>query len=261
MMGIMEQHQLSDQSKKFIDDLRLYLFSSGKNDQEINEIAEELEVHLIEAEMHGKSLEQIVGASPKEYMMNISNEMKADYKVWAKYIPLIVMGTMSFLILGDLLQGPLSYSLLQIIGTILFSMMFIGGVFMTFRYVASNRVSRVKEFLIMLLPVLISMIFFVGLLAVDSFYKTPTIDFNWLGSIVIGFIVFSFVVLFSIWSKTAVMLVILIALHLPTFILSFTSFGEEVRLIIGMAITYLLIGIYLFFEFKKLKRKKVTDNE
>ena len=38
-----EQLQLSDKSKKFIDDLRLYLFSSGKNDQEIKEIAEELE--------------------------------------------------------------------------------------------------------------------------------------------------------------------------------------------------------------------------
>ena len=41
------QMELSDKSRKFIDDLRLYLFSSGKNDQEIREIAEELEDHLM----------------------------------------------------------------------------------------------------------------------------------------------------------------------------------------------------------------------
>ncbi|MDI7744175.1 DUF1129 family protein [Lysinibacillus fusiformis] len=252
----MEQHLLSDQSRKFIDDLRLYLFSSGKNDHEINEIAEELEMHLIEAEMHGKSIEKIVGSSPKEYMINISNEMKTDYRQWAKYVPLIVISAMSFLILGDLLQGTLSYSILEIMGTVLFSLMFMGGVFIAFRYVASNQVSRLKEFLIMLLPIMISMIFFVVLIVVDSIYKTPIIDFNWFGSIVIGLIALSFVVLFSIWAKTAVMLVILIALHLPAFILSFTSFGEVPRLIIGMVITYILIGLYLFWELKKLKGKK-----
>jgi len=252
----MEQHLLSDQSRKFIDDLRLYLFSSGKNDHEINEIAEELEMHLIEAEMHGKSIEKIVGSSPKEYMINISNEMKTDYRQWAKYVPLIVISAMSFLILGDLLQGTLSYSILEIMGTVLFSLMFMGGVFIAFRYVASNQVSRLKEFLIMLLPIMISMIFFVVLIVVDSIYKTPVIDFNWFGSIVIGLIALSFVVLFSIWAKTAVMLVILIALHLPAFILSFTSLGEVPQLIIGMVITYILIGLYLFWELKKLKGKK-----
>ena len=46
----MVQMELSDKSRKFIDDLRLYLFSSGKNDQEIKEITEELEDHLHEAE-------------------------------------------------------------------------------------------------------------------------------------------------------------------------------------------------------------------
>lgn len=252
----MEQHLLSNQSKKFIDDLRLYLFSSGKNDHEINEIAEELELHLIEAEMHGKSIEKIVGSSPKEYMITISKEMKTDFRQWAKYVPLIVTSAMSFSILGDLLQGTLSYSALEITGTILFSLMFMGGVFLTFRCVASKQLSRFKEFLIMLLPIMISMIFFVGLIVVDSIYKTPIIDFNWIGSITVGVIALSFVVLFSIWAKTAVMLVILIALHLPEFILSFTSFGEVEQLIIGMIITYLLIGLYLFLEFRKLKRKK-----
>ena len=89
----MVQMELSDKSRKFVDDLRLYLFSSGKNDQEIREIAEELEDHLHEAERNGKSIEQIVGASPKEYMVSISSEMNIDYRALAKYIPLIFIGS------------------------------------------------------------------------------------------------------------------------------------------------------------------------
>ena len=59
----------------------------------LREITEELEDHLYEAELSGKSIERIIGASPKEYMMSISTEMKTDYKAWAKYIPLIIIGS------------------------------------------------------------------------------------------------------------------------------------------------------------------------
>lgn len=42
--------KLSPESRKFIEDLRLYLFSTGKSDQEIEDIVAELEDHLWEAE-------------------------------------------------------------------------------------------------------------------------------------------------------------------------------------------------------------------
>lgn len=252
----MEERQLTDQSKKFIDDLRLYLFSSGKNDQEINEIAEELEDHLVDAELNEKSIQHIVGSSPQEYMTSISNEMANDYKAWAKYVPLIVMGTISFPVLGDIMEGKLSYSLLQIIGTVLYSIIFIGGIFTIFRYVAKRQLSRAVEFLLLLVPTFISMLFFVGVIVADMFYQTPVIGFGMFGSIIVAIIVLLFVILFSIWAKTAVLPVVLIALHLPTFLLSFTSLSEGVRLITGMIITYLLIGTYLFFEFRRLKRIK-----
>lgn len=41
---------LSSKSKSFLEDLRVYLFSSGKNSDGIESIVEELEVHLMEAE-------------------------------------------------------------------------------------------------------------------------------------------------------------------------------------------------------------------
>ncbi|MEH7491356.1 HAAS domain-containing protein [Neobacillus niacini] len=256
----MVEYQLSGKSKKFIDDLKLYLFSSGKNEKETKEITEELEVHLYEAEQNGKSINQIVGASPKEYMMSISSEMKTDYRAWAKYVPLIIIGAMSFSILGDLIQGPLSYSLLKIIGTIVNSILFFGGVMIAFRYVARNQVSKIKEFLIFLLPIMISMLFIGALLLVDSIYKTPVIDFGYTGSLLIGFIFLCFIIFFSIWAKTAVLLVTIIALHLPTYILSLTTLNEEAQLISSMLATYLIMGLYLFYVVKKTKNnKEVTE--
>lgn len=252
----MVENQLSVKSKKFIDDLRLYLFSCGKNDHEIKEITEELEVHLYEAEQNGKSIDQIVGASPKEYMMSISTEMKTDYRAWAKYFPLIIIGSMSFSIFGDLIQGTLHYSLLKIIGTIIYSIMFLGGVMLAYRYVAKNQVSRIKEFFILLLPIMISMLFIGGVLIVDSLYKTPIIDFGFIGSYLIGFLFLCFIIFFSVWAKTAVLPVTLIALHLPTYMLSFTAFKEVTQLITSMVITYLLIGLYLLYVVKKAKSNK-----
>lgn len=254
----MVEYQLSDKSEKFIDDLKLYLFSSGKNNQEIKEITEELEVHLYEAERNGKSIDQIVGSSPKDYMMSISNEMKTDYRAWAKYVPLIIIGSLSYSIFGDLLKGTLSYSLFKIIGTVLYSLMFLGGVMYAFRYVARNQVSRIKEFLVLLLPIMISMLFIGAVLLLDVIYKTPMIDFGMVGSYLIGFIFLCCIIFFSVWAKTAVLPVTIVALHLPTFMLSFTSFKEETQLITGMVITYLLIGLYLLYVVKKAKNNKVV---
>lgn len=249
------QLELSDKSRKFIGDLKLYLFSSGKNELEIKNITEELEEHLYDAELNGKSIDQIIGVSPKEYIMSISTEMKTDYKAWAKYIPLIIIGAMSFIVLGDFLQGTLRYSLLKIIGTLIYSIIFIVGLFTAFRYMAGNQVSKIKGYLILLLPIFISTLFFGGVIIADSIYNTPIVVFGVLGSILIGLLFLSFVVLISIWAKTAVLPVIIFAYHLPTILLSLTSINEGMQLIIGFVITYLLIGVYLLYVVKKDKRE------
>ena len=249
----MEQFQLSNKSEKFIEDLKLYLFSSGKNEREINEIAKELEDHLYEAELNGKSIEQIIGRSPKDYMQSISDELKTDYKAWLKYLPLIVLGTISFSVLGDLLYGTLRYSVLQIMGTVIYCMLFFAGVMFAFRHTARNQVSKRREFIILLLPILISMMAFLGLTIADTFYPTPIISFGVLGSTIIGFLFLFFIIGFSIWAKTAFLPVCLMAIHLPGFVLSHTSLDEVLQLIISLVVTYVLIGAYLYYELKKVR--------
>jgi hypothetical protein len=44
--------KLSRESRDFLENLRLYLFSSGKNEKEMEEIIEELEDHLYGGSWH-----------------------------------------------------------------------------------------------------------------------------------------------------------------------------------------------------------------
>lgn len=144
-----KERNLSEKSKAFLENLRLYLFSKGKNSAEIEDIIEELEVHLLEAEKSGKPIEKIIGKSPKEYMEMVSDEMAIDYRTWIKYIAFIILGSFSFTIFRDLLKGSLSYSVLEIVGHIAIGIIFIISVFTGFKYISTTNLSIMKQGLIL----------------------------------------------------------------------------------------------------------------
>lgn len=248
------EEKLSANSTRFVENLRVYLFSSGKKDEEIDDIIHELEDHLYEAELKGKSIEKIIGSSPKEYMQSISKEMNTDYKGWAKYIPLLIVGSFSYTVFKDLLSGPLSYGILTIIGSIIYSLLFFAGVMAALRYTASRQVTRKKEFFIFLLPTVLSTLFIGAILLIDLLYPSPIIEFGVLGSSIIGILLLISISIFSIWTKTAILPVTLLALYLPELALSQTSLNEVTRMIISMITTYIIIGAYLLII---LKREKV----
>src|SRR5699024_6564428 len=137
----MNNKNLSQESKQFLENLRVYLFSSGKNWTETEEIIEELETHLMEAEQNSKSTERIIGKSPKEYMESLSEEMAIDYRMWMKYIVLIMLGMLSIDILPDVMEGGLSYSLLMLLGNIAIGVIFLTSVFTVFKYIATHGTS------------------------------------------------------------------------------------------------------------------------
>ncbi|WP_339164155.1 hypothetical protein [Siminovitchia sp. FSL W7-1587] len=70
---------LSDKSKAFIENLRLYLVTSGKKQKEINELIDELKVHLIEAEKQGKSIDEMIDCTPEQYMNSL--KMRNGYRL------------------------------------------------------------------------------------------------------------------------------------------------------------------------------------
>ncbi|AJD90410.1 hypothetical protein JMA_10930 [Jeotgalibacillus malaysiensis] len=251
--------ELSKESRRFIDDLRLYLFSSGKNSEEINEIAEELEVHLAEAEQNGKPIEQVVGDSPKEYMEMISGEMKFDKKGWLKYIPLIVFGVISFSVIGQLMENmKLSYSYAMIGGSVIMSILFILMIFGVFKYTTSRQVSRVKEFFLIMIPIFVNMVLFMSLVFWDMYTEMPGIELGVTASMSVGVILLAILIWISVWAKTAVLPVMLAAVHVPELLLRMTSLGLEARLITGLLITYAVIGLYFFYTVKKMKKAEAA---
>ena len=67
--------ELSKKSRDFLDDLSVYLMSSGKSETEVKDIVSELEDHLLEAEQAGKDVDDVIGQSPKSYMQYIGRDI------------------------------------------------------------------------------------------------------------------------------------------------------------------------------------------
>lgn len=238
-------YKLSKKSNDFLENLRVYLFSSGKNAKEINEIIEELEVHLIEAEKRGKSIEHIIGHSPKEYMDQISNEMAIDIKQWIKFIPIIIFGAFSITIVSDLLEGTLSYSLLEIFGFLSIAVLFLAGTSIAFRYISSKSLSPSKQFFILFMLSAFPMGLFMGLIFLNQAYATPVIEFGMFGTIMIGVLTFFFIIGISLWSKTWILPIVIAWLELPELLLRTTNMAEPTRLLVSTFLTFGGIAIYL----------------
>ncbi|MFC4387957.1 DUF1129 family protein [Gracilibacillus marinus] len=169
--------QLSRKSQDFLDNLRIYLFSSGKKSDEIDAIVEELENHLSEAEKNGKSVDKIIGNSRKEYMKMISDEMVVDYRTMFKYICVVVFGSFSFTVFLDLLNGNLAYSILEMIGHITIAAIFIATILIGFKYI-STVTSLTKQIMVYVGIALLPMVLFIGLIYLNKAIATPVIHFG-----------------------------------------------------------------------------------
>lgn len=101
---------LSKKAEQFLVELRLYLISKGKNDQEMNEILEELEVHLMEAEAEGKDVTHIIGESPKQYMKNIGEAISTDYLQNTGLILMMLFLIAAYFSIGPAIEGVFSLS-------------------------------------------------------------------------------------------------------------------------------------------------------
>lgn len=257
MKQLKNEVKLSEQSERFIENLRIYLFSSGKNSDEIEEIIEELESHLSEAEKRGKSIEKIIGKSPKEYMEMISNEMVIDYRTWFKYILLILIGAFSITIIRDVLEGALSYSLLEIIGYLVITVIFIFSVLKGFKYISTIKQSIGKQIGILIPIVMVPGALFFGLIFLNRAVDTPIIQFSNTASMVIGIITMLFIIGMSIWAKTWILIVVVAFISLPGYVLNQTSLPYETQLILESIIMFGGVGIYLLIS-TKIEQKKTS---
>ncbi|MDQ0271683.1 DUF1129 family protein [Cytobacillus purgationiresistens] len=245
---------LSKESQKFLDNLQIYLVSSGKNERESNEIVEELTDHLRLAESEGKSVQHIIGHSPKDYMEQLAAEMAFDKKAWIKFIVTIILGVFSYTILTRAASGNLSFSLLNVIGLTFIVALLIGAVFMMFKYIAANSLSKTKEYSLYFLYSLFSLLLFIGLILLDQRITTPVVNFSEISTLIIALLTFAFLVAVSFWSKTWIVLIFLAFLVLPDLVLNQMSIDPKTQISLSTTITFGGIAVYLFVVTKRQKK-------
>lgn len=247
---------VSNESREFLNNLRLYLVSSGKKDQEIEDIIEQLEDHLFEAERNAKSVEDIIGRTPKEYMEQIANEMSLDVKGLFQYVPVIIMGVFAYVLLGDAIRKELEYSLVDLIGypvIILFSLMLTTS---ALKYSASNKITKIKERLMFMVVGLIPLVSFIALIYLNRYYDPPSIKLGVAGGYVAFVISILIFIGIAIWSRTWMTIIVPFVIFLPQFIINQTNLQESTKVILNAILVPISLAIYTFTVMRLQKRKR-----
>jgi len=250
--------KLSREAEAFIDNLHLYLLSSGKKDKEINEIVEELTDHLQEAEANGKNIHEVTGESPKEYMESLASEMQTDLKEWGKLLPHVFISLIAYTLIGKIILGENQISLFVAIGSIFIRFFMLGLYVVVFRFVSSRSVSNKKTFgMLFLLQILLTGLFF-GLMFYGNNYG-PVFMMDTLAKQTIFFIIpFAYICWFAWWSKTWIMFFPVI-IYLPMVIVEPLSFSKETKSIISSAtLIAIMLGYFIWIIWKGKQQKKTT---
>lgn len=251
---------LSRESEEFIANLRMYLMTSGKNDHEINEIAEELRGHLEDAENRGKTVDSVTGGSPQTYLENISNEMKTDYFGLVRLAPMFILLLIAYFITGSAIRGDLNFSLLKLIAYPAIAILSIGAYIYFFRKMSVANYSKKKELSIFIaLQVIITLslmaVLFMDIFFFEPFY-IPSRETMWVIA-ALGALVF---IAGAIWSKTWFTLILPLFLFGPDFILQFLQYNETTELIISASGLYLgmaVVVLILYWQNKKQNPHKL----
>ncbi|UTE78586.1 DUF1129 family protein [Rossellomorea sp. KS-H15a] len=248
---------LSKESEDFLGNLRIYLISSGKNEQEVDEIVGELEDHLVETEKRGKSVSEVTGLTPRQYMNQISAEMPIDYKSIFEYIVMVLVSAFSFIVLSDALSGDLTYSLFELIG---YPLVMIGFLFCTsvvFKYVSSHPVSKAREWTLFSILGGVPILLFMGLLFLGQNVEAPTVVMEGIGRLFALILAFAAIIAVSLWSKTWIMIILAILVNGPQLLIQQSSFPEETKLILtGLSLPVFVGGYFLLLFVKEKKKEK-----
>ncbi|WP_077618408.1 HAAS domain-containing protein [Bacillus sinesaloumensis] len=247
---------LSTKSNTFIDNLRMYLMMSGKNEQEISELTEELKDHLIEAEKSGKSIDDIIDQTPEQYMASLKQEMKTDYKRLTKFLPIYFLGIFAYFLLGPAVRGEFQLNIIQVIGLPIFAV--IGLLIYTYflQQAGRKQFSMKKFFLGGVVSSSIVTLIAILILVVSNLVVEPFFIDNVITDMIVIAICCSIFVVAAIWSKSWLSLWLPAILIIPDVFSRFTNWDIEKILIIQIAsfvlmFVALLVNIWIIEKGKK----------
>lgn len=245
---------LSKGSESFIDDLRQYLFASGKNLQEIDELTEELRVHLTESERAGKGAEEIITGTPQQYMETLRKEMEIDYQSQFQFILFIFIGMLAYIFLGPAILGEFSLNILQAIGFPIVTAIGLIIYISLLRQSGKHQYSTRKLFIYGVMAAG-TVIFLYNLIMIGSqFFIAPfyvaSNEGNW---VIVGLCALVFVVL-AIWSRTWFSIWIPAILFIPELLLRFYRISMEIFLTLQIG-AFIAIFLIIFLQLLLTKRK------
>ena len=247
--------KLSKRSEEFIANVRMYLMTSGKNEREIDEVAEELEDHLAELEIRGESVDRITGGSPKEYLASLEQEMENDYAGWLKYVPAFLVSFAAFAAMGPAIRGMFSLNLLQLIGYPVVAGVVIMLYRTLFRKMAAGQWSDKKLFLVGGGLSMLSVLLFVGVLLAGSFIMDPFYTAGRTGNLVIILLSAAAFAAAAIMMGSWLLITIPVALFLPEWLILPMPLQEEAKMIASAIIPFIAVALVISAHLLYEKRK------
>lgn len=242
---------LSNEARKFLLDMRLFLTTKSVKESDIESFIEDAELHLIEGESDGKSVEEIFGSSPKEYADELVKVMERDRQETWKQIGFTVMNIVSFWIIASILivnNGLLQMSLIQCVGySLSLILVVIGPNFLLCKM--SFVTSFTKTWFSMWFLVMIAPMFLMGVVTVlDVIYPTKMFTFTELQSYILAGGIFIITVAINIyfdgWFKN---LYLIIPLSIMLLFKTFTS-EDLVPMLFQIICLYGSLFILIFLE-------------
>ena len=253
---------LSNEARKFLLDMRLFLTTKSVNESDIESFIEDAELHLIEGESDGKSVEEIFGSSPKEYADELVKVMERDRQETWKQIGFTVMNIVSFWIIASILivnNGLLQMSLIQCVGYSLSLILVVIGPNFLLRKMTFVK-SFTKTWFSMCFLVMIAPMFLMGVVTVlDVIYPTKMFTFTELQSYILAGGIFIITVAINIyfdgWFKN---LYLIIPLSIMLLFKTFTS-EDLVPMLFQIICLYGSLFILIFLEIMmKTNRREIV---
>lgn len=253
---------LSKKSEQFLVELRMYLISKGKNDAEMMSVIEELEDHLLQAEADGKSIETIVGYSPKAYMKSIGESMPLDFRQLIALIPMTILliaayFTLPYAILREFALSPIIL-VVVVIGAILGF-----GIFSFFLFKGMPKVFQSTwktYFSISIVNVVVTSGFVLGIFWLNKQGFEPTFVATPFQNTLILIVCILIFIISAIYMKTWINIIV------PIFIAFLSVTGHFV--LNGNITEFTFVAIYvglfllvalIYFIFRKSKKSIATD--
>ncbi|MBG0965434.1 DUF1129 domain-containing protein [Bacillus sp. SRB1LM] len=252
---------LSNEARKFLLDMRLFLTTKSVKESDIESFIEDAELHLIEGESDGKSVEEIFGSSPKEYADELVKVMERDRQERWKQIGFTVMNIVSFWIIASILivnNGLLQMSLIQCVGYSLSLILVVIGPNFLLRKMTFVK-SFTKTWFSMWFLVMIAPMFLMGVVTVlDVIYPTKMFTFTELQSYILAGGIFIITVAINIyfdgWFKN---LYLIIPLSIMLLFKTFTS-EDLVPMIFQIICLYGSLFILIFLEIMMKTNRRET---